>query len=71
MAVMTPDSALSELHVHASQLVDRGNSPDEVCERLPMGGDESDAALWLYSWALAQRRDEQPPPPAALPPGIG
>jgi hypothetical protein len=71
MAVMTPDSALSELHAHASQLVDGGSSPDEVCARLPLGADERDAALWLYSWALAQRRDERPLPPAALPPGIG
>ena len=35
---------------------------------LPLhSGDESDAALWLYSWALAQQRDERPPPRAALP----
>jgi hypothetical protein len=67
MAVLTPDSALSELHARASQLVDRGSTPDEVCERLPGRGDDDDAALWLYSWALAQRRDEQPPPPVALP----
>jgi hypothetical protein len=69
MAVLTPDSAVSELYARASRLVLDGNSPDEVCERLPAGGDESDAALWLYSWALAQRRDEQPMPLAALPPG--
>ena len=70
MAVLTPDSALSDLHAYASQLVSDGSSPDEVCERLPTpGGDESDAALWLYSWALAQRRDERPLPLAALPPG--
>jgi hypothetical protein len=70
MAVLTPDSAVSALHARASELVEDGNSPDEVCERLPVtGGPESDAALWLYSWALAQRRDERPPPLAALPPG--
>jgi hypothetical protein len=68
MAVLTPDSETSELHERASALVRDGSSPDEVCERLPLhGGAESDAALWLYSWALAQQRDERPLPRAALP----
>jgi hypothetical protein len=72
MAVLTPDSAVSELHVRAQILVRDGRSPDEVCRDLPLqGGDERDAALWLYSWALAQRRDERPEPPAALPPVRG
>ena len=68
MAVLTPDSATSELHERAFALVRAGRSPDEVCERLPShSGDESDAALWLYSWALAQQRDERPLPRMALP----
>ncbi len=67
MAVLTPDSAVSELYARASALVLDGSSPDEVCERLPARGDESDAALWLYSWALAQQRDERPLPRIALP----
>ena len=72
MAVLTPDSAVSELHERAFLLVRDGSSPDEVCERLPdQGGDESDAALWLYSWALAQQRDERPLPRIALPPVRG
>jgi hypothetical protein len=62
MAVLTPDSAASELHERAFDLIRDGISPDEVCERLPASGDESDAALWLYSWALAQQRDERPLP---------
>ena len=69
MAVLTPDSEASELHERASVLVRDGSSPDEVCARLPVhGGDESDAALWLYSWALAQQRDERPLPRIAMPP---
>jgi len=69
MAVLTPDSARSELHERAFALVCDGRSPDEVCERLPLhAGDESDAALWLYSWAVAQQRDERPLPLDALPP---
>ena len=61
MAVLTPDSEASELQNRAFELVRDGRSPDEVCERLPLHeGDESDAALWLYSWALAQQRDERP-----------
>ena len=68
MAVLTPDSEASELHERAFHLVRDGSSPDEVCERLPMHGtDESDAALWLYSWALAQQRDERPLPRMTLP----
>jgi hypothetical protein len=71
MAVLTPDSAVSELHERAFHLVRDGSSPDEVCARLPArGGDESDAALWLYSWALAQQRDERPLPRIALPPVV-
>ena len=69
MAVLTPDSATSELHERAFDLIRDGSSPDEVCAYLPVtGGDESDAALWLYSWALAQQRDERPLPRIALPP---
>jgi hypothetical protein len=69
MAVLTPDSEASELHERASHLVRDGSTPDEVCACLPAHGDsEGDAAMWLYSWALAQRRDEQPLPPIALPP---
>jgi hypothetical protein len=70
MAVLTPHSEASELHERASDLVRDGSSPDEVCARLPGHvSDESDAALWLYSWALAQQRDERPLPRIALPPG--
>lgn len=69
MAVLTPDSETSELHARASHLVSHGRSPDEVCASLPARGDESDAALWLYSWALAQQREERPVTPrTALPP---
>ncbi len=69
MAVLTPDSETSELHERALALVLDGSSPDEVCERLPLhSGAERDAALWLYSWALAQQRDERPKPRPALPP---
>ncbi len=69
MAVLTPDSETSELHERAYKLVLDGSSPDEVCASLPKpGGEESDAALWLYSWALAQQRDERPLPRVALPP---
>jgi hypothetical protein len=68
MAVLTPDSESSALHELASQLIRDGSSPDEVVEALPgRGGEDDDAALWLYSWALAQQRDERPLPPAALP----
>ena len=71
MAVLTPDSETSELHAHATRLVLDGSTPDEVCERLPRPGgpeSESDAALWLYSWAVAQRAEERPSPRPALPP---
>ena len=69
MAVLTPDSETSELHERALSLIRDGRSPDEVCRRLPLHENaESDAALWLYSWALAQRRAERPLAPAALPP---
>ncbi len=69
MAVLTPDSEASELHERAFHLVREGSSPDEVCERLPLHrSDDSDAALWLYSWAIAQQRDERPLPRIALPP---
>jgi hypothetical protein len=68
MAVLTPDSAPSELHARAFDLVRRGRSPDEVCARLHhRSGPDGDAALWLYSWALAQRHAERPPPRPALP----
>jgi hypothetical protein len=68
MAVLTPDSETSELHERALTLIRDGSSPDEVCRRLPLHENaESDAALWLYSWALAQRRDERPLPRPALP----
>jgi hypothetical protein len=70
MAVLTPDSETSELHERAYRLVLDGSSPDEVCERLPTRGgtEESDAALWLYSWAVAQQAEERPVPRLALPP---
>lgn len=69
MAVLTRDSETSELHERAYRLVLDGRTPDEVCASLPRrGGEESDAALWLYSWALAQQRDERPDPLPALPP---
>ena len=68
MAVLTPDSATSELHERAYRLVLDGRSPDEVCECLPLpGGKDRDAALWLYSWALAQQCEERPVPRLALP----
>jgi hypothetical protein len=68
MAVLTPDSEASALHVMASQLIRDGSSPDDVVERLPARGcEDDDAALWLYSWALAQQRDERPEPHIALP----
>jgi hypothetical protein len=69
MAVLTPDSETSELHERAYRLVLDGSSPDEVCERLPdrPGGEESDAALWLYSWAVGQQAEERPVPRLALP----
>ena len=69
MAVLTPDAELSELHAHAFGLVLDGRTPDEVVETLPShGGEESDAALWLYSWALSQQQAERPMPRAILPP---
>ena len=70
MAVLTPDSATSELHARAYRLVLDGSSPDEVCRRLPHqgGGEEGDAALWLYSWAVAQQAEERPAPRLTLPP---
>lgn len=68
MAVLTPDSETSELYERAYRLVLDGRSPDEVCARLPLpGGEESDAALWLYSWAVAQQCEERPVPRLALP----
>jgi hypothetical protein len=68
MAVLTPDSETSALHQMALNLVRAGRSPDEVVEQLPEhGGEDDDAALWLYSWALAQQLDERPAPRPALP----
>jgi hypothetical protein len=68
MAVLTPDSEASALHELAFNLVRDGRSPDEVVERLPArGGEDDDAALWLYSWALAQQFDERPVPRIVLP----
>ena len=68
MAVLTPYSETSVLHELAFDLIRDGRSPDEVLERLPAGGGEDDdAALWLYSWALAQQFDERPVPRIALP----
>jgi hypothetical protein len=68
MAVLTPDSEASALHELAFNLVRDGRSPDEVVERLAArGGEDEDAALWLYSWALAQQFDERPVPRVALP----
>ena len=64
MAVLTPDGETSLLHELAYDLVRDGRSPDEVVERLPMrGGEDDDAALWLYSWAVAQQLDERPAVP--------
>jgi hypothetical protein len=64
MAVLTPDSETSPLHELAYGLILDGRSPDEVVERLPArGGEEDDAALWLYSWAVAQQLDERPAVP--------
>ena len=61
MAVLTPDSETSPLHELAHDLVADGRTPDEVVERLPArGGEDDDAALWLYSWAVGQRLDERP-----------
>ena len=68
MAVLTPDSETSELHERAYRLVLDGSSPDEVCDTLPTpGSEESDAALWLYSWAVAQQCEERETPRLALP----
>ena len=68
MAVLTPDSETSELYERAYRLVLDGRSPDEVCARLPLpGGEDSDAALWLYSWAIAQQCDERLMSRPALP----
>lgn len=68
MAVLTPDSETSELHERAFRLVLDGRSPDEVCARLPLpGGEESDAAMWLYSWAVAQQCEERDVPRLELP----
>jgi hypothetical protein len=68
MAVLTPDSEGSALHELAFTLVHDGRSPDEIVEQLPVhGGEDDDAALWLYSWAVAQRLDERPAPRVALP----
>lgn len=71
MTVLTPDSATSELHAHAGRLIADGRTPDEVLERLPARrGEDADAALWLYSWALAQQLDERPTPRIELPPVV-
>jgi hypothetical protein len=67
MAVLTPDSEASALHELAFNLIRDGRSPDEVVEALPGIGEDDDAALWLYSWALAQQLDERPVPRVALP----
>jgi hypothetical protein len=68
MAVLTPDSEASVMHELAFNLVRDGRSPDEVVDQLPArGGEDDDAALWLYSWALAQQFDERPVPRIALP----
>ena len=68
MAVLTPDSESSLERELAFNLVRDGRSPDEVLERLPRRGDaDDDAALWLYSWAVAQQLDERPLPRVALP----
>jgi hypothetical protein len=64
MAVLTPDSESSPRHELAYGLILDGRSPDEVVERLPArGGEDDDAALWLYSWAVAQQLDERPAVP--------
>jgi hypothetical protein len=63
MAVLTPDSASSPLRELAYDLIRDGQSPDEVLERLPARGEDDDAALWLYSWAVAQQLDERPAVP--------
>ena len=64
MAVLTPDSETSALHELAYDLICDGRSPDEVVECLPArGGEDDDAALWLYSWAVAQQLDERPSVP--------
>jgi hypothetical protein len=61
MAVLTPDSETSPLHALAFGLICDGRSPDEVVESLRAhGGEDDDAALWLYSWAVAQQLDERP-----------
>jgi hypothetical protein len=71
MAVLTPDSETSELHERAYRLVLDGSSPDEICACLPKpGGEESDAALWLYSWAVSQQFEERETPRLELPPVI-
>ena len=68
MAVLTSDSETSALHDLAYGLVCDGRSPDEIVASLPgNGGEDDDAALWLYSWAIAQQLDERPVPRAALP----
>jgi hypothetical protein len=68
MAVLTPDSEGTLLHEIALTLVHDGRSPDEVLEQLSArGGEDDDAALWLYSWALAQRLEERPAQRVALP----
>ena len=72
MAVLTPGSETSPLHELAYSLIRDGCSPDEVVASLPAhGGEDDDAALWLYSWAVAQRLDERPAPSFALPPVSG
>ena len=68
MAVLTPDSEGSVLHEIALTLVHDGRSPDEIVEQMPVrGSEDGDAALWLYSWAMAQRLEERPAERVALP----
>ena len=68
MAVLTPDSEGSVLHEIALTLVHDGRSPDEIVEQMPVrGSEDDDAALWLYSWAMAQRLEERPAERVALP----
>jgi hypothetical protein len=59
---------MSDLCARAEALVLDGSSPDDVLRRLPGRGEENDAALWLYSWAVAQQAEERPAPRLALPP---
>jgi hypothetical protein len=68
MAVLTPDSEGTLLHEIAFTLVHDGRSPDEIVEQLPVrGSEDDDAAMWLYSWAVAQQLEERPAQRVALP----